>query len=60
MQNTDRVEMRCRECKTLLAKLEQGGIVIERSGLQARFDGSSRATIVCYRCKRLNVFRVGK
>jgi phage FluMu protein Com len=60
MPNTDKVEMRCRECKTLLAKLEQGEIVIERSGLQARFDGSSRATIVCYRCKRLNVFRVGK
>jgi phage FluMu protein Com len=60
MQNTDGIELRCRECKTLLAKLEQGEIVIERGGVQARFDGSSRATIVCYRCKRMNVFRVGK
>src|SRR5690242_5243640 len=57
VQKVERRELRCRGCTTLLAVLDRGEFVIERSGMQARFDGSSRATIVCYRCQRLNLFR---
>ena len=50
-------EIRCRQCRALLALLEGNDVVIERGGMQARFDGRSGGSIVCYRCKRLNVIR---
>lgn len=56
MQNIEAGDIRCRKCRTLLAVLEDGEIVIERGGLQARLDGGHRVTIVCYRCRQLNVY----
>jgi hypothetical protein len=56
----DSREIRCTGCGSLLAKLADGALALQRSDLQATFDGDFRASIVCYRakCRRLNVLRV--
>jgi hypothetical protein len=53
-------EVRCAGCGSLLAKLTDGALTIQRNDLQATFDGDLRAAIVCYRarCRKLNVLRV--
>lgn len=58
----DAGEIRCAGCGSLLAKLERGTLNLQRGDLQASFDGSFHASIVCYRarCKRLNVVQVGR
>ncbi|HET6148071.1 MAG TPA: hypothetical protein VFH68_11125 [Polyangia bacterium] len=54
-------DIRCAGCGSLLAKLERGTLNLQRGDLQASFDGSFHASIVCYRarCKKLNVVQVG-
>lgn len=53
-------EIRCTGCGSLLAKLADGALTLQRNDLQASFDGDFRASIVCYRakCRRLNVLRL--
>jgi hypothetical protein len=53
-------EVRCTGCGSLLAKLADGALTLQRNDLQATFDGDFHASIVCYRarCRRLNVLRV--
>ena len=53
-------EVRCTGCGSLLAKLADGALSLQRNDLQATIDGDFRASIVCYRakCRRLNVLRV--
>lgn len=50
-------EVRCKSCRILLAKIEDGAITIRRNDIEATFQGDVRASIVCYRtrCKALNV-----
>ena len=50
-------EVRCAGCGSLLAKLADGALTLQRNDLQATFAGDLRASIVCYRakCRRLNV-----
>lgn len=52
-------EVRCSGCGSLLAKLADGALTLQRNDLQATFDGDFRAAIVCYRakCRKLNVLR---
>jgi hypothetical protein len=53
-------EIRCAGCGSLLAKLADGALTLQRNDLQATFAGDLRASIVCYRakCRRLNVLRL--
>lgn len=50
-------EVRCKGCGTMLARLDETGLVILRGDLQATIDGTFRATLVCYqrRCRTLNI-----
>ena len=52
-------EIRCTACGSLLAKLADGALTIQRNDLQVAFDGDFRMSIICYRakCRRLNVLR---
>jgi hypothetical protein len=53
-------EIRCTGCGSLLAKLADGALTLQRNDLQATFEGDFRAAIVCYRarCRRLNTVRL--
>lgn len=50
-------DIRCKNCGTLLAKLDDVGLTIRRGDLQATVEGTFRATLVCYRprCRSLNI-----
>ncbi len=49
--------LRCSNCGALLAKLGAATLTIRRGELEARIDGSFRATLICYRahCRALNI-----
>ena len=53
-------EVRCKRCNTMLARLDETGLVILRGDLQATIDGTFRATLVCYRprCRTLNIINL--
>ncbi len=49
-------DVRCSRCKALLAVRRPQGLLVRRGDVQAWLSGRSYAlTIVCYRCKTLNV-----
>jgi len=50
--------VRCSFCNALLATCEPEGLRIARGQLEAVIDGTFRATVVCYRCRRMNVVTV--
>jgi phage FluMu protein Com len=55
----DKGELRCKSCKTLLARVDQDGLVtIQRGGMQASFVDAQTAIIACYRCSTVNLFRL--
>ncbi|MDX2023234.1 MAG: hypothetical protein SF187_23575 [Deltaproteobacteria bacterium] len=47
-------ELRCKGCKTLLGTDDDEGLVIRRGGMQATVPHAETASIVCYKCGRLN------
>lgn len=53
-------EWRCSSCGILLAKVNDSGLTIRRSELQATVTGEFYASVVCYRpgCRTLNVLRI--
>ena len=51
-------ELRCKFCKTLLGMLDEDGITIQRGGMQATFSDAQTAAIVCYRCSKVNLFKL--
>jgi phage FluMu protein Com len=57
---TDAKDVRCTACGKLLARVRDGVLTIQRGELQVTFDGTFRASFVCYqpRCRRLNFVRV--
>lgn len=50
-------DIRCKHCRTLLARRESDGLTIRRGDLQAVIAGSFTAAVSCYRCKTLNMVR---
>ncbi len=47
-------EVRCSNCGVLLAKVDANGLSICRGKLQAVIAGQFTASLVCYRCGKLN------
>ena len=48
-------KLRCRECGTVVAQADASGLTIRRGGQKTTIDGEFRTTIVCYRCRTLNI-----
>ena len=53
------LDVRCERCEALLAHRDLETFALRRGRMQATFDGVFSASIVCYRCGTLNVFRHG-
>lgn len=54
-------ELRCKQCRTLLAKREPDGLAIRRGTLQATISGvDATVSVTCYRCLTLNVMRISQ
>jgi hypothetical protein len=53
-------EVRCSACGSLLARLEQGALVIHRGDMHARVAGDVSVELTCYRrtCRRPTVVRI--
>jgi len=50
------VDFRCKQCSTLLAKIDRDGLTIRRGDMQATVTGVAyTVSVACYRCKTLNV-----
>ncbi len=47
--------VRCKNCWARLCELNDNGLSIHRSSLQATVCGQFHASLVCYRCGHLNV-----
>jgi phage FluMu protein Com len=55
----DHGELRCKKCKTLLARVDRDGLItIQRGGMQASFVDAQTAIIDCYRCSTVNLFKL--
>jgi hypothetical protein len=54
------VDIRCAGCGALLARRDGAALVVQRGGVEARFEGTFRAAFVCYRpeCRRMTVLEV--
>gem|GEM_PF-634903 len=50
--------VRCAFCGALLATTERAGLRIQRSGLEVLVAGTTRASFVCYGCRRLNTIEM--
>lgn len=53
-------EVRCKDCRILLAEQDPSGITIRRNNLEVHYGGDGLVSIRCYRprCRRLNVVRI--
>ena len=57
----EHTKLRCKYCKTqpLLATVDEDGLItVQRGGMQATFADAQTAAIVCYRCGKLNLFKL--
>lgn len=51
-------DIRCKKCKALLGRIENGLFVVKRGGLQIAYDGNGNASLVCYKCRTLTVLKL--
>jgi phage FluMu protein Com len=53
-------DVRCSACGKLLAKLQEGSLMLQRSDLKVTIDGEFSAAFICGHpnCRHLNVIRV--
>lgn len=60
--NTTDNEVRCKACRSLLAKIDVTGLTILRGGLQATIEGNFHVTLQCYlpHCRSVNILNFSK